>query len=487
MSKTLAFALAVSGFAATAHAADLDLGSIKDPLPDTLAFQGVTIYGTVDVGYAYQTNGRPLGSVVSDLEYSPFTTTRNYTGQSISTIQANALEQSKIGVKIEENIGYGWEAIGRLEAGFNPITGELSDGCSSFLQNAGVRFSQQTSNADSGRCGQAFNSVAYAGVSNASYGTLTAGRQDSFMLEAMRDYDPMGLSYALSLMGYSGTWSGSGSTQAARWDNSVKYVYQYGPVHAGAMYSSGGEDTGTLGTAYGFNVGGAYKGFSIDGVYTRENNAVNLLGSDNDTSPTGPLTATVTNDEAWSVMGKYVYDFGGGFKDEGTRSKLIFFAGYEHIDQSNGSLPCNATAFTNGGYEIYNNSCSGTYPYYTTTRELQMEWAGAKYEFGHGWSVTGAYYHVDQDAFVKKGTSCAPSNDTSSKGCAGEYDQGSLLVDYAFNKHFDVYAGTTYAIVQGGLASGFEGTAASDGPTGTTGTKTSIDTAAVVTGLRLRF
>ncbi len=496
MRRSFAYALALAGVSASAHAADLDLGSIKDPVPDTLTYQGVTIYGTVDVGYAYQTNGRPLGSVVSDLEYSPFTTTRNYTGQSISTLQANALEQSKIGVKIEEGIGFGWTAIGRLETGFDPITGMLSDGCSSFVQNANVPFSKQTSNADSGRCGQAFNSVAYAGVSNPAYGTLTAGRQDSFMLEGMRDYDPMALSYAFSLMGYSGTWGGSGSTQAARWDDSVKYVYQYGPVHAGAMYSDGGEDTGILGTAYGFNVGGAYKGFSIDAVYTRENNAVNLLGSDNDPIaglPANVLDATVTDNEAWAVMGKYVYDFGGGFKDEGPGSKLTFFAGYEHIDQSNGSLPIGANAFTNGGYEIYNNNPSHTSPYYTTPKELQMEWAGAKYEFGHGWSVTGGYYHVDQGAFVKYGSSCAaaqvsnsaPGNNTASKGCAGDYDQGSLLVDYAFNKHFDVYLGTTYAIVRGGLASGYPGTANPD--EGAVGTKTSIDTASVVTGIRLRF
>ncbi len=498
MRKVVACAAALAGFAFSAHAADLnDVTSMKDPLPETISAYGVTIYGTVDLGYAYQTNGRPLGSEVSDLEYSPFTTTRNYTGQAISTIQGNALEQSKIGLKIEENIGYGFQAIGKLEAGFNPLTGELSNGCSSFLQNAGLTSaSQQTSNADSGRCGQAFNSVAYAGVSSAYYGTLTAGRQDSFMLEAMREYDPMALSYALSLVGYSGTWSGSGSTQAARWDNSVKYVFQYGPVHAGAIYSNGGEDTGILGTAYGFNVGGSYRGFSIDGVYTRENNAINLLGAENDPvsgQPANVLDAAVTDDAAWSIMGKYVYDFGGGFKDEGPGSKLTFFAGYENIQQSNGSLPIGALATANGGYEIYNNAGHGS-PYYTTAKELQMEWAGAKYEFGHGWSVTGAYYHVDQDAFIKYGKSCATAeagaaagehNATANKGCAGDYDQVSLLLDYAFNKHFDVYAGVTYAVVNGGLASGFPGTANPD--EGATGTKTSIDTASVVTGLRLRF
>ena len=262
MNKIFACALAFAGFTAAANAAALDAGSMKDPLPDTLSWHGVTFYGTVDVGYAYQTNGRPLGNVVSDLEYSPFTTTRNYTGQSISTLTANALEQSKIGVKVEEEIGYGFKALGKLDTGFNPLTGELSNGCSSFVQNAGKPYGQQTSNADSGRCGQAFNGVAYGGLSNASYGTLTGGRQNSLQLDAIGSYDPLSLSYALSLLGYSGTNGGSGSTEAARWDNSVKYVYQYGPVHAAAMYSNGGDGTGLYGNGYGFNFGGAYKGFS---------------------------------------------------------------------------------------------------------------------------------------------------------------------------------------------------------------------------------
>ncbi len=67
MHRIIASAFALAGFAATAHAADLDLSSLKDPLPDALSWHGVTIYGTIDVGYAYQTNGRPLGSIVSDL------------------------------------------------------------------------------------------------------------------------------------------------------------------------------------------------------------------------------------------------------------------------------------------------------------------------------------------------------------------------------------------------------------------------------------
>ena len=47
------------------------------------------------------------------------------------------------------------------------------------------------------------------------------------------------------------------------------------------------------------------------------------------------LKGTVTNNEAWDVMGKYTIDLGGGFKDEGPSSKVTFFAGYLHVDMTN--------------------------------------------------------------------------------------------------------------------------------------------------------
>ena len=211
MRKIFVCAAILAGSAAAAHAADLDVGSIKDPIPDTLTWKGVTVYGTIDVGYAYQTNGRPLGPIVSDLEYMPFgLVTRNLTGSSLSTLTANALEQSKIGVKVEEDIGYGLQAVGRLDTGFDPVSGELSNGCLSILQNSGKAYAIQTSNSDSGRCGQAFNGIAYGGLSGPIYGTLTVGRQQSLQLDTIASYDPMSLSYAFSVLGFSGANSGVG-------------------------------------------------------------------------------------------------------------------------------------------------------------------------------------------------------------------------------------------------------------------------------------
>src|SRR6202047_1039335 len=73
---------------------------MKDPLPDSLSLGGVTVYGTVDVGYAYQSKGVPLSATLpGGLEYQAFTTTRNFSG-SQTTVAESGLEQSKIGIRV---------------------------------------------------------------------------------------------------------------------------------------------------------------------------------------------------------------------------------------------------------------------------------------------------------------------------------------------------------------------------------------------------
>ena len=73
-----------------------------------------------------------------------------YGNKAISSLDPNALEPSKIGLIIEEAISTGWVAVGRLEMGFDPLSGQLSDGPGSLLENAGVPLSRQSANGDSG-------------------------------------------------------------------------------------------------------------------------------------------------------------------------------------------------------------------------------------------------------------------------------------------------------------------------------------------------
>ena len=496
MKKTLVFAVAIAGLAAQAHAADWTPPKAPDPIPDNLSWYGITPIGALDLGYAYQTNGRPLGAEVSGLEFSPFTTTRNYTGQTISTIAHSGLQQSFIGVKVEEPLGAGWSAIARADTGVDPLKGTLSDGCSSFIQNAGVVYTQQSSNADSGRCGQAFNGQLWGGISNKQYGTLTIGRQNSFQLDGIATYDPLALSYAFSLLGYSGTNGGSGSTEAARWDNSAKYVYDFGPIMAGAMYSNGGNATGFFGDAYSFMFGGHVGGFSGEAVWTKEHGAVGLQSSVNDVLNSTTLAANISDNTSWAVMGKYTWQFGAtaasaypyptkaAVKAEPPPGdKFTIFAGYTNITQSNPNTPITQGSAAGGyllsvGVNLPDNNA------FTTSRVYDFWWAGAKYDFSWGLSLTGAYYYVHQNSFIADGAACVAGG-ASKTDCAGEYNQFSLLADYALNKHLDVYAGATYAKVTNGLASGFPGTPGAK--FGFAGTGTSIDTATVMTGFRIKI
>ncbi len=94
MNRTLACALALAGFVGTAQAADLGLDGMKDPLPDTLTYKGVTIYGTIDVGYAYQSTALLSAALcITGLDYNMYGSKQQ--PSVISTLTSNALSQSR--------------------------------------------------------------------------------------------------------------------------------------------------------------------------------------------------------------------------------------------------------------------------------------------------------------------------------------------------------------------------------------------------------
>jgi predicted porin len=99
-----------------------------------------------------------------------------------------------------------------------------------------VKQGQQTANADGARCGQFFNGPAYAGAGHPAYGQLLLGRQDSLMNDALWVYDPQARAPAFSFFGYAGSVNGAGSTELARWDNAVKYLFQSGTFHLSVMW-----------------------------------------------------------------------------------------------------------------------------------------------------------------------------------------------------------------------------------------------------------
>ncbi|MGA2190422.1 MAG: porin [Steroidobacteraceae bacterium] len=446
---------------------------MKDPLPDSLSLGGVTLYGTIDVGYAYQSHGVPLnGQLPGGLEYQAFTTTRNFQG-SVSTVAESGLEQSKIGVRVSEPIVNDVTLTAVAETGFNPLSGQLTDACSSLATNAGKPQGEQTANADSSRCGQAFNSQLYGGASSPTYGTLTIGRHNSLELAALAQYDPQQLSYAFSFLGYSGFNGGAGSTQAARWDNSVRYAFQNPNFHIIGMYSNGGQDTGIFGKAYAGQLGVTFSGLAVDAVYENAKGAVNLRSSFDDGTanplPTPGLAAYISNDTSYNVMGKYTFEFG----DSAHKDKLTVYAGYSHIQKAHGD-------YSVGGAE-------GSYPIsvginINDSAEYNMEWVGARYAMGSGLNLIGAYYHITQNSWTigltptgTQGIGCTAAGLL----CSGDFDEVSLVADYIINKHYDVYAGVNWSEVTDGLANGFTGT--------TVGTSGAENSTTFMWGLRIKF
>src|SRR5262249_42716329 len=116
--KVIACLIALADFASAAKADGIDPGGVKDMQPHAAA--GVTVYGAIDVGYAYQTHGAPLsGADYEGLNYTMFGAKQNR--QQISTLSNNGLSQSFIGAKAEDALYENWKAVAKAETGFVPL------------------------------------------------------------------------------------------------------------------------------------------------------------------------------------------------------------------------------------------------------------------------------------------------------------------------------------------------------------------------------
>ena len=405
----------------------------------SLTFHGITLYGALDIGVAYQTHGTPLSNSAGlGLEYL----IQKNSNHSQFSVAPNAMTTSNIGLKGTEEVIPGVSVIFKLETAFLPTSGRLADGLGSLVQNNGVPIGSQTSNADSSKNGQAFNNTAWVGVSSPTLGALTFGRQNSLTLDGVLAYDPMGGSGAFSVIGYQGTTAGTGDTEDARLDNSLKYRVNHGPVRAAALYKFGASGS----SAYEAGVGVDYLGASFDAIYSHVNDAVSAapLASLAAITPaqlasagSGLVAGTVSDNTSFMLLAKY----GMG--------PVQLFAGYEHIQFANPGHPLavgSQLPNSGGGYSLgsVNNTA------FTNKKVFQIFWAGAKYAVRSDIDLIAAYYHEQQNSFQGKGCS-----DNSFASCSGQLDAVSVVADYRFAKRFDVYAGAMFSRVSNGLANGF--------------------------------
>src|SRR5579859_4723190 len=118
LAAAVAMALATGAFTNVAHAAD-----------DSLTWHGITFYGVFDVDLAYQSHGAPLSKTRA--EGVNYLIAKNSNG-SHTSIGPNGLSQSKLGLKGKEEFADGWYAVFNAELGFQPNSGQLTDGLKSL-------------------------------------------------------------------------------------------------------------------------------------------------------------------------------------------------------------------------------------------------------------------------------------------------------------------------------------------------------------------
>jgi predicted porin len=437
----------------------------------TLTWHGITLYGAYDVGVGWVSHGLPENAT-------------NYEGESLVNrngyqhrfvIAPNNLQQTGLGIRGREEFWHGWSIVFNASTGINPQSGQLANASTTMTANNGLPRGSYSEAIDGARAGQPFNDEFYAGVSSASFGTLTFGRQRSLGTDAMLAYDPAGGGYAFSYIGYNGTMAGGGDTENSRWDDALKYRIAYGPVHFGAMYKfadgSGGcysaSATWTAANctpeeahnnAYGFDVGGEFHRLSVDVVYQHYNQAISVLNpllgpgsvtqgyqSTTNSINTNPITGVnligttngvdgiVTDNSAIMAAAKYSWD---AFK---------VFAGYEWIQQTNPSNPLGVGALDQGSVYLSNVEDNNL----DSTKIVQIWWTGVKYTHGKT-DITASWYHQLQNDFRLPSVCSVSAGFRSS--CAGTLNEWSLYLDHHFTKRFDGFAGIALSYVDGGLA-----------------------------------
>jgi predicted porin len=383
-------------------------------------------------------------------------------------LSPNGLSQSNIGIQIKEPLGQGWSFVAQLEAGFDPYSLNLADGPGSSYNNIHVPLALQTSNGDSSRAGQFYNSVGFFGFSNDTYGTLTFFRQNSLMLDGVTAYDPMGGAYAFSPIGYSGVTSGGGDTADARATTAIKYRVNIGDFRLGVFGQVGDYDlnNASKGAIQG-QMGGDIKigrgVLSLDAIggYTKDAVSLGLSGPTNAWGyPTNPytstsetLTATISNNTNVMALAKYTID------------RLKLYAGYEWIEFANPSDAFASGAgfsdisggFICAGCTNINGTNINSTAYNAKDKILQIVWAGARYAVTDSLDVAAAWYHYDQNNYATGATllNCSVYGNASSSSCAGTMNAASFLIDWKFAPKWDTYIGTMYSQMNGGLNNGY--------------------------------
>ncbi|MDE2258833.1 MAG: porin [Betaproteobacteria bacterium] len=400
----------------------------------------VSLYGIIDMGIANLTSGASSNpSMPAGVPTQLYVT--NNGGKAVTTIAPNGMSQSVLGFKGSEDVSGDLKVGFILEAGINANSGTITDGISGLTQG---NFKTSTGG-DSSRAGQLFNQRSLLYVSSKDMGTISFGRQYSTSLDQIVKYDPMGGSYAFSLVGFYGSYGGGGWTEDARLDNSIKYEGKFGAVRVGAMYQFGGiAGSNSANSAGQFALGTDVGNFSTDAFVSFKKDGLGTFPST--TGAPNNMLGVVSDNKAEGLNAKYKF------------SRLTLSGGAEHIVYSAPSDPTMAFsgALPIGAYQVGQYGAPNTSAYAAVNKTVNLVFFGGKYEVTSNLDLIASAYNARNSNYTgSAGGGCASGGISGASfnagRCAGFLQSYGLVLDYHLSKRTDIYAGISDQNSTGGV------------------------------------
>ena len=372
----------------------------------TTSSSSVELYGIIDLAV-----GHVEHSLSTDSNYgntvTPAAATKTTVNSAVNGMINGGIQGSRWGLRGTEDLGGGVKAFFVLESGFNAQAGSLSNAAASLASNSPKA---STVSSNSSLDGQLFNRQAFVGLSDASLGSVSLGRNYNPIYEIVTDYDPVAQAQTFSALGSSNTIGGGGGvSDDTRVDNSIKYKNKIGPVNVGLQYKFGGVAGNTsAGSGYALNLGYEDGPFGIQGIYESFTDA--LKGSTS--SVAGDVNVQDLNSSAYFLAAKYQF------------GQATVRGGYESYKLKAPSDPvASLGTLSYFGYTV------GTASNFTTADQTTDIWfIGGDYNFTPALNLAIGFY--DQN----------PKASSDNKQLDGNIYTYSALLDYHFSKRTDVYA-----------------------------------------------
>jgi general bacterial porin, GBP family len=342
------------------------------------AQSSVTLYGIVDTAVIYANNQTTsIGSA-------------NAAGHPGVEMDSGGISGTRWGLRGSENLGGGLSAIFLLEDGFSSANGKLS--------NSGDLFGRQD----------------YVGLSSKTYGTITLGRQYSFMSQYLSAMSAEGLGWGGNLLDH--PFDNDDMIRHQSIQNSVRYESQtYRGLTAGVMYGFSNE-AGQFSNDRAYSAGVTYANGPLSAAASmlqinRSVGAANVNTSGAVTNTDSDAVITGGSQQVWGLGGKYNFGpaaLGVVFTHSSTTDVTSVYQG-GNLEPLVGSLLRFNNFEVNGQYFV--------------TRAL---------------TLSASYTYTD-GRFDSKSGNLTP-----------KWNEAVVQADYAFSRNTDLYLETMYQTVSGG-------------------------------------